>query len=117
MDAATRMFLELRGLDPKQVLSRQAQLDVATHLAGQQRFADAAEAYEQFLTHYPKYDQIEQVQLMLGLIYARYLSQYAKAKQHLQAALPRLFGEREQAMAKSELARIESLIATQPPPG
>jgi tetratricopeptide (TPR) repeat protein len=115
MDAATRKFLELRSLDANQVLARQAQLDVANHLAGQQKFAEAAAAYEQFLVHYPKYDQTEQVLLMLGIIYARYLGQYAKAKQHLQAALPRLFAEREQQMARAELARIEPLVAAAPP--
>jgi hypothetical protein len=114
MDVAASKFLELRSVDPKQVLSRQAQLDVANHLAGQQHFAEAAEAYEQFLVHYPKYEQIEQVQLMLGIIYARYLAQYAKAKQHLQAALPRLFGDRELAMARAELARIEPMAAAPP---
>jgi len=116
MDAAARKFLELRSIDARQVLSRQAQLDVANHLAGQQKYAEAAEAYEQFLVHYPKYDQTEQVLLMLGIIYARYLGQYAKAKQHLQAALPRLFGEREQQMARAELSRIEPLAATVAPP-
>ena len=114
MDVAAQRFLELLAVDPRQVLSRQAQLDVANHLAGQQRYAEAAEAYEQFLVHYPKYDQIEQVQLMLGIVYARYLGQYAKAKQHLQAALPRLFGEKEVALARAELARIEPMAVSPP---
>jgi tetratricopeptide (TPR) repeat protein len=115
MHAAVQRFTELRALDPTQVLARQAQLDVANHLAGLQRYAEAADAYEQFLRTYPKYDQIEQVQLMLGIVYARYLSQYAKAKQHLEAALPRLFGDREQQLARDELARIQPLAMTQPP--
>lgn len=115
MDTAAAKFLELRAADPRQVLSRQAQLDVANHLAGQQRYAQAAEAYEQFLVSYPKYEQTEQVLLMLGIIYARYLAQYAKARQHLQAALPRLFGDREVELARAELARIEPLAASQPP--
>ena len=42
------------ALDPRQVLSRQAQLDVANHLAGQQHYAEAAEAYEAFLTTLPE---------------------------------------------------------------
>ena len=115
-DTAAQRFLELRAADPKQVLSRQAQLDVANHLAGQQRYKEAAEAYEQFLQHYPKYDQVEQVQLMLGIIYARYLGQYAKAKQQLQAATLRLFSERELELARAELARIDPMAAMSPPP-
>jgi TolA-binding protein len=115
MDAAVQRFTELRQLDPRQVLSRQAQLDVANHLAGMQRYADAAAAYEQFLQTYPKYDQVEQVQLMLGIVYARYLAQYARAKQLLEAALQRLYGERERGLATAELARIEPLAVSQPP--
>src|SRR5688572_5526382 len=42
MQAATQRFLELRAIDPKHVLARQAQLDVANHLAGQQKFTEAA---------------------------------------------------------------------------
>jgi tetratricopeptide (TPR) repeat protein len=115
LDEAVQRFTELRQLDPKQVLSRQAQLDVANHLAGLQRYADAAGAYEQFLQSYPKYDQVEQVQLMLGIVYARYLGEYARAKQLLEAALQRLYGERERGLATAELARIEPLALSQPP--
>jgi tetratricopeptide (TPR) repeat protein len=115
MDAAVQRFTELRQLDPRQVLSRQAQLDVANHLAGMQRYGDAAAAYEQFLQTYPKYDQVEQVQLMLGIVYARYLGQYARAKQLLVAALTRLYGERERELAPAELARIQPLSLSQPP--
>ena len=108
MDAAVQRFTELRSIDPRQVVSRQAQLDIANHLAGLQRYAEAADAYEAFLQTYPKYDQIEQVQLMLGIVYSRYLGKYAQAKQHLEAALPRLFGDREQALARAELAKAEA---------
>jgi len=113
---AAYLFLELKKLDPTQVLSRQAQLDVANQLASQQFFDQAGEAYEQFLTHYPNFDQIEQVELMLGVIYARYLNRYERARQLLLRALARLHTEREIQWARSELARIEPLIAQMPPP-
>jgi membrane associated rhomboid family serine protease len=108
---AAFMFLELKKLDPSQVLSRQAQLDVANQLASQQAYAQAAEAYEQFLSHYPNFEQIEQVELMLGVIYGRYLEKYERARQLLLRALARLHTEREIQWARSELARIEPLIA------
>ena len=115
LDGAVQRFTELRQLDARQVLSRQAQLDVANHLAAMQRYGEAADAYEAFLVAYPKYDQIEQVQLMLGIVYGRYLAQYAKARQHLEAALPRLFGDREREMARAELTRVEALAVSPPP--
>jgi hypothetical protein len=108
---AAFLFLELKKLDKSQVLSRQAQLDVANQLASQQSYAEAAEAYEQFLTHYPNFEQIEQVELMLGVVYGRYLEKYDRARQLLLRALARLRTEREIQWARSELARIEPLIA------
>jgi membrane associated rhomboid family serine protease len=106
---AAELYLELRGIDPKHVLSRQAQLDVANQLNAQQLYPEAAEAYEAFLATYPKFEQIEQVELMLGIIYARYLRQYDRAKSYLVKAIARLHGDRELQMAKAELTRIEPL--------
>jgi membrane associated rhomboid family serine protease len=113
---AAYLFLELKKLDQTQVLSRQAQLDVANQLASQQFFEQAADAYEQFLTHYPNFEQIEQVELMLGVIYARYLNHYERARQLLLRALARLHTEREIQWARSELSRIEPLITPQQKP-
>jgi tetratricopeptide (TPR) repeat protein len=109
---AAILFIELHRLDPKQVLSRQAQLDVANQLASQQFYAEAADAYEQFLRHYPNFEQIEQVQLWLGLICGRYLKQYERSRAMLTAALERLHGERDVAMAREELRRIAPLLAS-----
>jgi membrane associated rhomboid family serine protease len=108
---AAHLFLELRRLDPQQVLSRQAQLEVANQLASQQLYHEAADAYEQFMTHYANFEQVEQVELMLGLIYARYLRKYDRAKQLLIGAAARLHGEREVEMAKAELRRIEPFVS------
>jgi membrane associated rhomboid family serine protease len=113
---AAYLFLQLKNLDPNQVLSRQAQLDVANQLASQQSYPQAADAYEQFLTHYPNFEQIEQVELMLGVVYARYLQRYLRARQLLLRALARLHTEREIQWARSELQRIEPLIAPAPQP-
>ena len=107
---AADLFRQLKELDPKQFLPRQAQLDVANQLASQQLYADAADAYEQFLHYYPQFEQIEEIHLMLGLIYARYLSRYARAKECLTLALSRLHGESQTQLAKVELARIEPLL-------
>ena len=90
-------------------MARQAQLDVAAQLASQQLYPQAAEAYELFLRHYRNYEQIEQVELMLGLIYARYLDRYDRAKEYLIRAMARLHGDREIKLARNELDRIESV--------
>jgi outer membrane protein assembly factor BamD (BamD/ComL family) len=102
------VYLQLRSVDPEQVLARQAQLDVASQLASQQLYPQAAEAYELFLRHYKGYEQIEQIELMLGLIYARYLRKYDRAKEYLIRAMAKLTGDRELSLAREELKRIDS---------
>jgi hypothetical protein len=103
---AAIVFMELKTIDPKQVLSRQAQLDVANQLTSQQFFPEAADAYEQFLTHYPNYKQIEHVELMLGLLCARYLNRKARARELLSHAVTRLHAERDLQMAHEELDKL-----------
>ncbi len=110
LDKATSLYLLLKEIDPNQVLGRQAQLDIANQLASQQKFTEAADAYERFLTTYPNFEQIEQVELMLGLIYARYLENYDRAKLFLVRAVARLRGERELELARDELHRIEPFV-------
>src|SRR5205823_6923776 len=110
---AVERYLELKKLDPEQVLPRQAQLDVANQLATQQLYAEAADAYELFLRHYKNFEQVEQVELMLGLIYGRYLERYDRAKEYLLRAMARLHGDRELTLARAELQRIEPHL--QPP--
>ena len=102
----SKLFLELKQLDPHQVLSRQAQLDVANQLASQQFHEQAADAYEQFLRHYPNFKQLEHVELMLGLIYARYLNKRARARELLSHAVTRLHSERDVRMAREELEKL-----------
>ncbi|HSI36142.1 MAG: rhomboid family intramembrane serine protease [Phycisphaerae bacterium] len=103
---AAIVFMELKTVDPDQVLSRQAQLDVANQLASQQFHTQAADAYEQFLRHYPHFGQIEHVELMLGLIYAKYLGKADRARELLTRAVRRLHGESELRMAREQLERL-----------
>jgi hypothetical protein len=104
---AAILFIELKELDREQVLSRQAQLDVANQLASQQFHEQAADAYEQFLRHYPNFKQLEHVELMLGLICARYLNRKARARELLTNALSRLHRERDVRMAREELEKLD----------
>jgi len=109
---AADLYGQLIALDSNQVMARGVQLDLANFLASQQRYPEAAAAYEQFLRFYPNYDQIEQVDLMLGVIYSRYLNKPLRAKECLLRAIARLHFSREIDLAKAELAHVE---ATMPP--
>jgi membrane associated rhomboid family serine protease len=108
VSAAAQLYLELINLDPGQVLPRQQLLDVANHLMASGQWEQAARAYETFMLHYGNYEYSEQVQLMLGIIYARYIKDNAKAKENLQRAIERLRDPAQIKMAKDELGRIGS---------
>ncbi len=107
LPAAAEVYLELMELDSEQILPRQHLLDIANQLASDKRAAESARAYEQFLTHYSNYEYVEQVQLMLGLLYCRYLDQPEQAVKHLEAAAEKLTDPGQLKMCKDELARLQ----------
>lgn len=103
---AAQSYIDLMAIDEAQILARQPLLDIANQLASESRYSEAARAYEQILTHFQGYDHLEQVMLMLGLIYARYLRRPKRAKEVLNQALARLTDPNQQAMCRQELARL-----------
>jgi len=103
---AAQLYIDLMKLDDAQILPRQSLLDVANQLASENRYTEAARAYEQMLTHYRGYEHLEQVKLMLGLIYARYLHREDRAREVLKEALTHLVDPNQKAMCRKELARI-----------
>ena len=94
------------NVDSQQILPRQQMLDIANQLMSAGQWVDCAHAYEKFMTHYGNYEYAEQVQLMLGILYSRYLNQPEKAVKYLQSALERLHDPGQLKMCKEELARL-----------
>jgi hypothetical protein len=107
LPAAADLYVELMKVDCEQVLSRQYLLDIGNQLASARRSSQAAYAYEQFLTHYGTYEHAEQVELMLGILYSRYLHRPQEATRHLQRAAERLTDEAQMKMCREELARLQ----------
>jgi membrane associated rhomboid family serine protease len=107
LPAAAEVYLQLMSHDDQQILPRQQLLDIANQLAGENRHTEAAQAYEQFLTHYGSYEYSEQVELMLGLIYSRYLGRREPAIKHLQAAVNKLTDPGQLKMCRDELAGLQ----------
>jgi membrane associated rhomboid family serine protease len=105
---AAEVYLEMMGLDNQQILPRQQLLDIGNQLAGENKHAEAALAYEQFLAHYGGYEYAEQVELMLGILYARYLSKTEPAIKHLEAAAKKLTDPGQLKMCRDELARLQT---------
>jgi membrane associated rhomboid family serine protease len=103
---AADLYLDLMQLDSHQLLPRQHLLDIANQLASDHRAMEAARAYEQFLTHYATYEYAEQVELMLGILYARYLHEPGRAIKHLQKAADKLTDPGQLKMCREELAKL-----------
>jgi len=107
LPAAAELYLELMSHDSQQILTKQHLLDIANQLAGENKHAEAAQAYEQFLTHYSNYEYAEQVELMLGIIYCRYLNKPDLAIKYLEAASEKLTDPGQIKMCNDELARLK----------
>lgn len=88
--AAAEKYEELVTRDPQQVLSRRQMLDIANQLMTMSRHPQAAATYEKFLKAYPTDVEVQQVKLLLGIIYAKYLNQYDSAQKYLRDCLGRL---------------------------
>jgi membrane associated rhomboid family serine protease len=108
LSAATALYLELNKIDSNQVPPRQYLLDIANQLTSENKYPESAAAYEKFLAHYSKYEYIEQVQLMLGILYSRYLNKPSSAIEHLKAAAGKLTDPGQLKMCKEELAKLEN---------
>ncbi|MCK4752216.1 MAG: hypothetical protein KAS75_02130, partial [Planctomycetes bacterium] len=107
LSAAAKTYLELMELDSKQILPRQYLLDIANQLASEDKPTESVRAYEQFLTHYSNYEYAEQVQLMLGVLYSRYLNEPKSAIKYLEAAVKKLSNPDQLKMCQDELDKLK----------
>jgi membrane associated rhomboid family serine protease len=87
-------------------LPKQTMLDIANQLMSAGQWQQAAEAYEKFLSLYGSYEHTEQVQLMLGIIYARYIINKEKAVDYLKKAAAKLSDDGQKKMCESEIRKI-----------
>jgi membrane associated rhomboid family serine protease len=108
LPAAAELYLELTKLDSEQILPQQNLLDIANQLAGDNKHAESAQAYEKFLIHYSDYEHAEQVELMLGILYSRYLDKTESAVKHLQAAAKKLSDPGQLKMCNDELTKLNA---------
>jgi membrane associated rhomboid family serine protease len=103
--SAAQLYLDsqskLTGALPKQTM-----LDIANQLMSTGQWQQAADAYEKFLTLYGSYEHTEQVQLMLGIIYSRYIINKEKALDYLKKAMVRLSDDGQKKMCENEIRKI-----------
>ena len=101
------MYGQLIGLDGRAVLPWPNQLDIANQLTSLGRYVESAEAYEKLVRHYPTAPDVDQIHLLLGLIYARHLNQDAAAEPHLRSALTGIKNPNQRAQCLDWLTRLE----------
>ncbi len=106
LTSAVEKYLELKEHNPDVILSNKLQLDIANQLMAEKRYKQAADAYEKYLKHYSAAEQIEQVQLLLGLIYARYLPNKSRAKELLSSALEKLTDVNQKTLCRETLGQL-----------
>jgi membrane associated rhomboid family serine protease len=106
-DRAAELYAELLDLDANQLLNQQQQLDLANHVASMGRYDLAARMYELYLNNYKSTGDREEIELMLALLYIRYLKRGQRARELLAAAMPKLHGEEQKAMARGLLQQLE----------
>lgn len=106
LHAAVDKYLDLIRLDINQILPLRQQLDIANYLMSTTHYKQASFAYEKFINGYPDYDYIEQIYLMLGILYARYLNQKEQAVKYLQMAGEKLTDPAQKQMCESELKKL-----------
>ena len=106
---AAELYETLLSVDPHQVLPRQLQLDIANQLMADGHWPLSAQAYELFLSTYSNYEFSEQVHLMLGLLYGRYLNQPPKALDYLARAQSRLTDPGQKNLCQQEITRLKNL--------
>ena len=100
------LYLELVKLDSSQILPRQQLLDIANQLVSEGKHTEAVEAYESLLATYGNYEYSEQMELMLGLLYSRYLNKPQPAMKHLEIAAGRLTDPGQLKMCQDEIAKL-----------
>jgi membrane associated rhomboid family serine protease len=106
--AAGELYLELAKEGAAPPLPRQPLLDIANQFMSAGKWNAAAEAYEKFINYYGGTEHSEQVQLMLGIIYSRYLPDRLKALDYLKKAWPKLTDAGQNKMCEDEIKRIEN---------
>ncbi|MFI4912015.1 MAG: rhomboid family intramembrane serine protease [Sedimentisphaeraceae bacterium JB056] len=103
---AANKYIELQNTDSGQILPLREQLDVSNYLMASNRYKQASSAYKDFIKAYPTYSYIEQIHLMLGVIYARYIVDKDLAKKYLELALDGLEEPSQKKMCENELKKI-----------
>lgn len=107
---ARDLYATLLGKDETQCLAERQQLEIARSFFSDGYFPQAAAAYDNFLRCYPKSPDRADIQLLVGIIYARDLRQYETAEKRLTDALSALQDNRRKEQCEQWLASVQAAL-------
>ena len=113
--AAVERYLDLISKDADQVLPQRFQLEIGNALMTVRRYPQAAAAYEGYLRTYPHANDLNQVKLLLGIVYARYVPQYERARSFLADCAENLSNAQQKAQALQWLGEVTRALGGAPP--
>jgi len=108
LGSAAEKYLQLIQLDPDHVLPRQHLLDIANQLTSAGKWQQSADAYEKYLKHYKNSEYAEQVELMLGILYSKYLNNPQKAIDYFRSAKDKIIDPDQKKLCQKELDKLTS---------
>ncbi len=117
LEAAVRSYEALLAIDANQCLSERHQLAVARGYYGNGQSPQAAAAFERFVSCYPNAADSGDLRLLLGIIYARDLSQYEAADKHLAQSLKTLRDPARLGQCREWLERVREALGRVAPDG
>jgi len=106
LPAAAASYRAMLRLDAGSTLPEPQQLDLASQLYSEGDMASAARAYENLVERYPRSAQIDEVRLMLGLIYSRHVRKPDRARDLIRAARTSLRDASQRSLADQLLAEL-----------
>jgi len=104
---ATAVYRQLVDQFPQARLPRDTLLDVANQLAAEKDFKRAADAYEKLLAAGGSGADNDEIKQILGLIYARYLSDPNRALQLFESIIDHIHDARRKAFLQDEMAALK----------
>ncbi len=113
--AAATLHEQLVAIDLQQCLSERHQLQIAREFYRTGRFPQAAAAFDRFVDCHAHSNEASNVRLLLGIIYARDLSQYEAADRHLTRSMETLRDQARRDQCLQWLKNVRAALGRESP--
>lgn len=114
---AATSYEKMVAVDAAQCMSEREQLAIAREFYSSGRPPQAAAAFERFVQCYPNSIDLENIRLLLGIIYARDLREYENADKHLTESMERLRDEARRGQCLKWLSDVRAALGRPVPEG